>query len=104
MSQLIPVGKVVFRRSVFAVLLSVFLYHRALCLCFLGADKLLTAASRHLDPPGLGTAQFGQRELTWAEGNASNSTIHACALVFAVWTEDFPVLVNLVVVLARSSV
>lgn len=94
-------GQVVF---VFTMLFSVFLYHRALCLCFLMAYELFTALSRYLDPPGLGTAQFGQRELMWAEGDASNSTVHASALVFAVWTEGFPVLVNLVIVLTRSSI
>ena len=81
-----------------------FLHCRALCLRFLGADELFAALSWHFDPPGLGTAQFGQCEHMWAEGHASNGAVHASALVFAVWTEDFPVLVNLVVVLTRSSI
>lgn len=97
--QLIPVGEVVSRQFVSARRFSVFRLGGALCLC-----ELFTAPAPYLDPLGLGTAQFGQPELMRAEGDTSNSTVHASALVFAVWTEDFPVLVNAVAVLARSSV
>lgn len=86
------------------MLFAVFLHHRAVCLCFLWADELFTAPPWYLDQPGLGTAQIGQREFMWAHGHTSNSTVHASALVLAVWMEGFPILVNLVVVLTSSSI
>lgn len=98
-SQLVPVGQLVLRQP--ALLLPVLLL---LPLCVLGADQLFAALSWYLDPLGPGTAQFGEHELMRAEGDAANCPIHAGALVFAVGTEDLPVLVNLVVVLAGSSI
>lgn len=72
--------------------------------CFLGADELFAAPTRHLDPSGICATQFGQRELVRAQGDAPNSTVYAGALVFAVRAEGFTVLVDLAVVLAGSSI
>lgn len=89
---------------VFTVLPSWLLGLRALGLCFLRAGEPFTALSRHLDPPWFGTTQLGQQDLMRAQGDAPHSSVHACALVFAVWTESFSVLVNLTVILAGSTV
>jgi len=83
---------------------SVFPPSRAVRLRLLEADEVSAAAPPGLDPPGLGTARFGQREPMWAEGDASHGTVHAGALVSAARAEDLPVLVNVVAVLARSSI
>lgn len=86
------------------MLLPVFHSHRTVCLFVLGADELFAAPSWDFDPPRFGTGLFGHSELAWAQRDASDCTVHASALVFAVWTKDFPILVNLVVVLTCSTI
>lgn len=66
------------------------------------ADPLFTALAWHLDQPGVGTSQVGQRQLLRAQWDAAHCTIDARALVFAVGLEAFAVLVNPAVVLTGS--
>lgn len=64
---------------------------------------LLAALTRHLDQPGVGAAQVGQRELLRAERDAAHGAVDARALVFTVGLETLAVLVDPAVVLAGSA-
>lgn len=100
-AQLVPLSEVVFKHAaVFSVLLHLFLHHESL----LGALKLVTASPGYLDPLWIRAAQLGQNDHVGAEGDATNSSVHAGALVFTVRTEVLSILVDLVVVLAGSSI